>query len=196
MELKLRRYHMLLVSSQPKFNEETKLLIGERTKIEMELEGSISSAKRLLADRDTDILVINSPLPDENGIRFAIERASSGGMAVLLLIPEKYYTEVFERVAPFGVFTLAKPMSRQLMNQALDWLESARERMKSVKKKSVSIEEKMAEIRLVNRAKWVLITEQGLSEDDAHHFIQKAAMDRSLSKGSVAQEIIDNSKQK
>lgn len=187
---------MLLVSSQPKFNEETKLLIGERTKIEMELEGSISSAKRLLADRDTDILVINSPLPDENGIRFAIERASSGGMAVLLLIPEKYYTEVFERVAPFGVFTLAKPMSRQLMNQALDWLESARERMKSVKKKSVSIEEKMAEIRLVNRAKWVLITEQGLSEDDAHHFIQKAAMDRSLSKGSVAQEIIDNSKQK
>ena len=51
----------------------------------------------------------------------------------------------------------------------------------------------MAEIRIVNRAKWLLITEKHLSEPEAHRYIEKQAMDRCLPRREVAEEIIRNS---
>ena len=53
-----------------------------------------------------------------------------------------------------------------------------------------SIEEKMEEIRLVNRAKWLLIENLKMTESDAHHYIEKQAMDRCSSKKEIALGII------
>ena len=57
-------------------------------------------------------------------------------------------------------------------------------------KKALSIEEKMEEIRIVNRAKWLLISELKMDEQGAHRYIEKQAMDRCISKRIVAEEII------
>jgi len=73
---------------------------------------------------------------------------------------------------------------------ALDWMASARERLRKLEKKTLSIEEKMKEIRIVNRAKWLLITELKMSEPDAHRYIEKKAMDRCVTKREIAEEII------
>ena len=76
------------------------------------------------------------------------------------------------------------------MVTALSWLSSARERLRRFEKKTLSIEEKMAEIRIVNQAKWILITELHMDEPSAHRYIEKQAMDRCVSKREVAKEII------
>ena len=49
----------------------------------------------------------------------------------------------------------------------------------------------MEEIRIVNRAKWLLINERQMAEPEAHRYIEKQAMDRCIGKGEVAREIID-----
>ena len=49
----------------------------------------------------------------------------------------------------------------------------------------------MAEIRMVNRAKWLLINQLQMTEPEAHRLIEKQAMDRCIAKRAVAQEIID-----
>lgn len=46
------------------------------------------------------------------------------------------------------------------------------------------------EIRLVNRAKLILIKMRGMTEADAHRFIVKTAMDRCVKKREVAEDII------
>jgi response regulator NasT len=48
----------------------------------------------------------------------------------------------------------------------------------------------MEEIRLVNRAKWLLIENLKMTESDAHHYIEKQAMDRCCSKKEIALGII------
>lgn len=57
-------------------------------------------------------------------------------------------------------------------------------------KEGAAIEEKMEAIRLVNRAKRLLISELKMSEPDAHHYITHQAMDRCAPKRAVAEEII------
>ena len=47
------------------------------------------------------------------------------------------------------------------------------------------------EIRLVNRAKLILIKMRGMTEAEAHRFIVRSAMDRCVKKRQVAREIID-----
>lgn len=70
---------------------------------------------------------------------------------------------------------------------------AARERLRRLEKKASTVEEKMEEIRLVNRAKWVLIETHHMSEPDAHRYIEKQAMDRCTSRKEIAQEILQTS---
>ena len=53
----------------------------------------------------------------------------------------------------------------------------------------------MEEIRLVNRAKWLLISELKMSENDAHKYIEKQAMDRCITRRAMAESIIRTYKQ-
>lgn len=190
MQLKERRYSVLIVSSQPKFNQALTELISSRRNYDSELETSVSGAKRRLLERSFDMLIINVPLPDDDGISLAIDRSAGMASAVLLLVKSEYYSDVFDRVCPHGVYTLPKPSPKQMVAQAFDWLESTKERLRRLEKKSVSLEDKMQEIRLVNRAKWLLISEKGMTEDDAHRYIEKLAMDKCITKHDAAQQII------
>ena len=67
---------------------------------------------------------------------------------------------------------------------------SIRERLRKLEKKTATIEDKIAEIRKVNQAKWILIEELKMSEEDAHKYIERQAMDRCVSKKEIAEEII------
>ena len=62
--------------------------------------------------------------------------------------------------------------------------------MSKMEKKNASFEEKLAEIKNVNRAKWLLIDVLSMSEKEAHRYIEKLAMDTRRSKADVAAEII------
>ncbi len=190
MQLKERRYSVLIASSQPKFNQALSELIADRRNYECELETSVSSAKRRMLDRTFDMLIINVPLPDDDGISLAIDKSAGMASAVLLLVKSEYYSDVFDRVCPHGVYTLPKPSPKQMVSQAFDWLESTKERLRRLEKKSVSLEDKMQEIRLVNRAKWLLISKKKMSEDDAHRHIEKLAMDKCITKREAAQQLI------
>ena len=59
-----------------------------------------------------------------------------------------------------------------------------------VEKKTLSLEDKMQEIRIINRAKWILISELKMTEADSHRYIEKQAMDRCVSKREIAEGII------
>ena len=190
MSLKERVYSVLVVSSAEKLNTGLSSLLAEYSCNPVRFVSNISAAKRIWSESSYDFIIINSPLPDDSGIRFAIDAAASKGTVVLLLLRAEIYDETREKVVEHGVFTLAKPLSRPVLQNALDWMESARERLKKMDLKTLSVEEKMEEIRTVNRAKWLLISQLQMNEPEAHRYIEKQAMDRGLSKRQVAEELI------
>ena len=109
---------------------------------------------------------------------------------MLLLVRAELHDDVRDKVLEHGVFTLAKPLSRPVLSLVLDWMVTNRERLRKLEKKTLSMEEKMEEIRLANRAKWLLISELKMDEPQAHRYIEKQAMDRCVPKREVAEEII------
>ena len=190
MSLKERIYSILIVSATDSFTSAFADLLPEARYSPVDTVTSISVAKRVLAEKTYDFVIINAPLPDDAGTRFAIDTCTTKQSAVLLLVKNDIHAGIHDRVAEYGVFTLPKPISKVTMTHSLNWLESARERLRQFEKKSISIEDKMAEIRLVNKAKWLLISELKMSEPDAHRYVEKQAMDRCVSRRCIAEEII------
>lgn len=190
MSLKERVYSVLVISAAEGFNDALAAMLPEARYSPVRFTMNVGAARRILAERTFDFVIINSPLPDETGIRFAIDASNSKEMVVLLMVRAELQEEIYDRVAEHGVFVLSKPTAKPIITSALSWLSSARERLRKTEKKTLSIEEKMEEIRIVNRAKWLLISELKLDEPGAHRYIEKQAMDRCVSKKVIAQEII------
>ena len=183
-------YSVLLVSAAKNMNTALKALFTGQAYGRVETAAEIGAAKRLCAEEAFDFVIVNSPLPDDPGVSFAIDLCASGETVVLLAVRAENHAEVTAAVSPHGVFTLALPTSRPMMETALQWMASARERLRRTERKTLSLEEKMAEIRLVNRAKWLLIEREGMDEPTAHRYIEKRAMDRSIPRGAVTEEIL------
>ena len=191
MALKLRSYSVLLVSASQNLNAALREMLGEQAYDRVETVSDISAAKRACAEQAFDFVIVNSPLPDDPGVRFAIDLCGSGETVVMLLARAEVFAEVTDKVSEHGVFTLSKPLSRPLMETALLWMVSARERLRKTERKTLTLEEKMAEIRLVNRAKWLLIEKEGMDEPAAHRYIEKQAMDRCVTRRVIAEEILN-----
>ena len=186
MDLEERVYSVLVATAAESLRTALSALLPESKYSPVCFVSDISAAKRASVEREFDFVIINSPLPDDLGIRFAIDLCTSKSSAVLLLVRAELHDSTYDRVAQYGVFTLPK----QTFLQALAWMASTRERLRRFEKSTLTIEEKMEEIRLVNRAKWLLISELHMDEPQAHRYIEKQAMDRCVSKRTVAEEIV------
>ena len=190
MPLEERTYSVLLVSASETFNASLQSLFSEVGFLSAHSVSNVSAAKRECTARVYDFVIVNAPLPDDTGIRFATDMCNASGCIILLLVRGELYEQTRDKVMLHGVFTLAKPITKPAMRTALSWMAVARERMRKTDKKALTVEEKMAEIRLVNRAKWVLIEQEKMSEPEAHRFIEKQAMDNGVTKSNVAEKVI------
>lgn len=190
MRLAERVYSVLLTSGSEKFNTAFTGMLSPAQFQPVHIAASASEAKRCAAERVYDFVVINLPLPDENGTRFAIDCCRSQSTVVLVFVKSEIYPEIYDRVVEHGIFALAKPTSRLALEQALSWMISARERLRRLEQKTLSIEERMEEIRIINRAKCLLISQRRMEEPAAHHYIERFAMDHCISKKDAAQSII------
>lgn len=54
----------------------------------------------------------------------------------------------------------------------------------------MTLDEKMAEIRTISRAKILLVEKKGMTENEAHKHIEKQAMNLCITKLEVANKII------
>lgn len=182
-------YNILLVSSSEKFNESLLPVITQYSS-DIYYAHSIAAAQVKMLENDFDFVIINSPLPDDTGIKFAIDTCNNKSTVCLLFVSADMFDEINLRVTSYGVFTISKPISSSTVSYALRWMSATNERLCKLEKKSVSIEEKMDEIRLVNQAKWLLIQNLSMTEPEAHRYIEKQAMDTCVSKRKVAHDII------
>lgn len=145
--------------------------------------------RRLTMDRSVDLVILNAPLKDEFGVQLAQDLAENN-LGVLLLTGSDVSEQVSYRVEQSGVITLAKPTTKQSLYITLRALTALRSKLLQMEQKTKALQQKVADIHTVNHAKWLLIQHDNMTENDAHRFIEKQAMDMRLSRREVAESII------
>lgn len=151
--------------------------------------GSAGEAKRMALDYAVDIAILNAPMRDEFGTQLALDLARDN-VGVLLLVPGESFDGVRDQVEDEGVMSLAKPLTRQTLEMGLHMITALRGKLLQMDRRNRALQEKMTDIRTINRAKWLLIEQLRMTESEAHYYIERQAMDTRLSRREVAENII------
>jgi len=185
-----RTYSVLIVTASDSFVSSVMPLLPVTDYWPVTTVRSVSEARRRIVETDFDIVLINAPLPDDFGMRLAIDICTNSGAGVLLMVKNDLFNDIYAKVVSYGVITLSKPTNLQMVAQNLRILCATRERMRQMQARQETVEEKIGEIRRVNRAKWLLIECLSMTEPEAHRYIEKQSMDERISKREVAENII------
>lgn len=149
-----------------------------------------SEARRMLVERDFQLCIVNAPLTDEFGIQFAACTAMEGICQVIVLVKSEMFDEVAAKVEDYGVLTVAKPMNRQVFKSALKLAGAAFQKTLKLKRENEKLLQKIEDLRLVDRAKCILIHYLKMNEAEAHRYIEKQAMDMRMTKRQVAEGVL------
>ena len=151
---------------------------------------STGEARRAMIDQSFDLVVINTPLREEFGQDLAQSIAENTFSGIVLLVKAELAQSVSETAEESGVLVLPKPISRQLLYQGIHLAVASQKRMLQLESENDRLQKKLAEIKLVDRAKCALIQYRQMTENEAHRYVEKTAMDRRISRSQAAQDIL------
>ncbi len=181
---------ILLAASTEKGVALLRTLVPEGSTGPVRLCRTGGEVRRTLLTEEFALVVINAPLMDENGLELSRELADQSTAGIVLLVKADVFDLVSARMEEYGVLVVAKPVVRQLFDQALRFSLAARSRLLRLREANQRLEKKLADQRLVDRAKCVLIQYLGMSEEQAHRYIEKQAMDQRQTKTAVARAVL------
>ena len=185
-----RTYTVLVASSLPSVADALAKVLPTFHVTTMTTVTSAAATRTMLAEQEFDIVILVSPLKDEFGVRLARDIRARHSCEILLVVQAEHYEDTFNRVMERGIFVAPRPMSAPMLTQTLRTLCTMRERIRGMEERTGTLEEKMAEIRMVNHAKWLLIDRLKMTEPDAQHYIEKQAMNLRVTKRQLAEDIV------
>ena len=114
-----RTYSVLIVTASDSFTAKIMPLLPVTDYWPVTTVHSIGEARRKIAESTFDIVLINAPLPDDFGMRLAVDICTGSGAGVLLLVRNDQFDDIYARVVSYGVLTLSKPTNMQMVAQNL-----------------------------------------------------------------------------
>lgn len=188
--LKEHRYSVLLVSSSEQFNKNTINLLSDNIYVDLTVSTNIEQAKRLIAERKFDIVIVDSPVNNDKGFYFVLSFCMSDEFQILVLAKQSDYDEAYFRLHDYGVFVLSKPIEEDLFIQTLRIMSITRDKITSVKQNNLSFKDKLDEIKLISEAKVLIVKNMHIDENEAHKLIEQNAMNLRITKKMSAEMFI------
>ena len=142
------------------------------------------------AEDEYDLICINAPLPDENGIELAKHFADTTRAAVVIIVPKPSSEEISDLLNDKGVLVIAKPINRHLFHHYLLFADCFRTRLLRVERENEKLKHMVEDLKIIDRAKLLLVTCLNMSEEQAHRYLEKQAMDLRTSRLNVAKQVI------
>ncbi len=147
-------------------------------------------ARRLSNEQNFDLYIINSPVNNLSGEDLAIDLVQNDLSQVVFLVRNEIYHHTSNLLENYGIITVPKPVNKNMFIISLKLSKATFLRMKSMKKRETKLTQKIDDIRIVTRAKCLLISHLSMNEQQAHKHIEKKAMDLRKSKREVAENIL------
>ena len=180
---------LLITSSQKTAAQYARLLPADRFAPEFNV-CSPREAPFVLKETTYDVIVIDESVPTELGKQLASETSAAGKAHVLLLTDAEGFESAAGDGEKRGFMTLQSPVDPSLLRQSLGMMAASSVRIHELESEAEKLRSKLDEVRVVDRAKLLLIQHLRMTEQAAHRFIEKNAMDQCVDKRTIAEKII------
>lgn len=151
-----------------------------------------AQARRCMAENDWGLVIVSAPLPDETGAELAQHACAQTGAGVLLLAKAELAEALPDAVTGAGALILKKPLERTGFYGAVRLALATHRRIDALERENRKLRTRLEDLRLISRAKCVLIECCGMTEPEAHAYIEKRAMDTRQTRRDVARELLES----
>lgn len=185
--------NVLIISSSRSFTEQLAGFIRDSFNSSVRAVETAYQARSILDDSSPpfDLAVINVPLSDESGVELAEFIAESTLTGCIVMARSEKAEMLSERLEKSGVPVAPKPFSKSVFYQLVKTVEVALHRSQRLYEKTLQLEGKIEEIQTVDKAKFLLMEHRGMTESEAHLYVEHYAMNKRKKKKLAAMEIID-----
>lgn len=137
-----------------------------------------------------DAVVLNLYAPCESVLRMILTINHEHSVPVIVFA-EDQQTETINKVIKAGVSAyIVDGLEPRRVKAIIDVAIARFKEQKALKDELQKTKNQLEERKLVDRAKAILIKSQNYSEDQAYHALRKLAMDRKVSLGEMAKNVI------
>ena len=136
------------------------------------------------------VVVLDGTVPPETASALAVRAEETGAAGVLLLAEADRFEAVSALAQAHGFMALPSPVDPEMLKQSLGMMAAVSQRLRALESRAEKLQAKMDEMRIVDRAKLLLIQRFKMTEKQAHRFIEKSAMDSCVTRRAVAEKII------
>ena len=150
----------------------------------------LSEAKTLLLREAIRTIVIFAPVAGENAVGAAAQMVRKEGVSVLLYVNREIYEETVWHFRGEPVCVMQYPARIVPFLQAVGFMETMTGRQEALRNEVRRLHGRLQDQLITGRAKCLLIEKEKLSEDEAHHYLEKMAMNSGLSRTEAAQQVI------
>ncbi|MCF0246448.1 MAG: ANTAR domain-containing protein [Ileibacterium sp.] len=182
----MNKQKVLIAASSPDAFKD----LFSKSKYETVLEVSAAAAKRRLMNEEFSLVVIGWPLTDQSELQAAREIASVYEKHVLLFVPADILDQAQYQCAEQTVFVMALPVNKLLARQTVAFLDKVNGQKQKLRSDLARQKQKLQDEKIIFRCKLLLVERYRWSEDKAHSYITKKAMDHSTTKVNVARILI------
>lgn len=182
-------HSVLLVTKNAKFSTQVSPLLIPPL-FELSVCGDFNEARRKCGERLYDIILVD--FADGEGCDFAVDVSDTSSI-VLLLVPQELFERISYKVESYGILSLGTSFDQFYFYNMLKAAIAVRYKVRLISSQTTRLKEKIEEIRLVNRAKLILMQTKSMTEEEAHRYLEKEAMGSRMTKKSVAESIIKGS---
>lgn len=165
-------------------------MLSQEGFVRIKTAASADEACEVINREKPDFILINTPLADSSGVELAVKCSRSSSACIVLLVKNDIAQKVQEQVLEYGIPVLAKPLSRQLFKHYMLFEECFRRRIEHVRGQNSELRSQVETLKLINRAKLLLMQHLRMSESQAHHYLERQAMDLRKSKYDVALSVL------
>lgn len=149
----------------------------------------LDEAERKLAQLDPALVVWQCDAPGLPALRQCVRLAEGSEAVFLLLVRPGTYEAVWRFVQAAGICVMSWPAPQEVFRQTLRNL-LLKKSLRAMQEKTDQLQSQLQDMKRIQKAKSLLMNQLGMSEADAHRWIEKAAMDRCVKKREIAETII------
>ncbi|WP_019810190.1 ANTAR domain-containing response regulator [Saccharomonospora halophila] len=154
--------------------------------------GDGEEAIKLATDLRPDLVILDVKMPKLDGID-AAAKITGDRIAPVVILTAFSQRDLVERAREAGSMAyLVKPFAKRDLVPAIELAVSRFSELKALESEVAGLNDRLETRKLIDRAKGLLMTHQGLTEPDAFRWIQRTAMDRRTTMKAVAEAVIDN----
>lgn len=150
----------------------------------------LAEAERKLAQLDPALVVWQCDAPGLPALRQCVRLAEGSEAVFLLLVRPGTYEAVWRFVQAAGICVMSWPAPQEVFRQTLRNLLLLKKSLRAMQEKTDQLQSQLQDMKRIQKAKSLLMNQLGMSEADAHRWIEKAAMDRCVKKREIAETII------